>query len=76
LSTSRSRPADFSNPLDRLGRRPDEVKFTGDIYFDRTSKVRARGGNRGAVIDQHERYTWVEHEKIVHIRDLHRIERD
>ena len=27
------------------------------------------------LIDQHRRYTWVEHEKIRHIRELHSIEK-
>jgi len=51
------------------------VKFTGDIYSIDVEGARAAGiearlsismsGTRG-----------IEHEKIVHIRELHRIERD
>ncbi len=68
-------PRIFQIALERLGVGPDEVKFTGDIYSIDVEGARA-AGIEARLIDQHERYTWVEHEKIVHIRELHRIERD
>src|ERR1700735_5070442 len=68
-------PRIFQIALERLGVGPDEVKIKGDIYSIDVEGARA-AGIQARLIDQHERYTWVEHEKIVHIRDLHRIERD
>ena len=68
-------PRIFQIALERLGVGPDEVKFTGDIYSIDVEGARA-AGIEARLIDQHRRYTWVEHEKITHIRELHSIDRD
>src|SRR5215469_13440610 len=68
-------PRIFQIALERLGVGPDEVKFTGDIYSIDVEGARA-AGIEARLIDQHRRYTWVEHEKIAHIRELHSIDRD
>jgi putative hydrolase of the HAD superfamily len=66
-------PRIFQIALERLGVGPDEVKFTGDIYSVDVAGARA-AGIEARLIDQHDRYSWVEHEKIRHIRELHRSE--
>ncbi len=66
-------PRIFRIALERLGVGPDEVKFTGDIYSIDVEGARA-AGVEARLIDQHQRYTWVEHEKIRHIGELHPIE--
>jgi putative hydrolase of the HAD superfamily len=68
-------PRIFQIALERLGVGPDEVKFTGDIYSVDVVGARA-AGIEARLVDQHDRYTWVEHEKIRHIGELHRTERD
>src|SRR5258708_15045760 len=68
-------PRSFQIALERLGGGPDEVRFAGDIYSIDVEGARA-AGIEARVIERHGRYAWVEHEKIVHIKDLHRIERD
>lgn len=68
-------PRIFQIALERLGMGPDEVKFTGDIYSIDVEGARA-AGIEARLIDQHRRYTWVEHEKIRHIGELHSIDRD
>ncbi|MGH7925759.1 MAG: HAD family hydrolase [Candidatus Binatus sp.] len=65
-------PRIFQIALERLGVGPDEARFTGDIYSIDVEGARA-AGIEARLIDQHRRYTWVEHEKIRHIRELHRI---
>src|SRR6202041_2311141 len=59
--------------LEAVGVGPDEVKFTGEISSIDVEGARA-AGIKARLIDQHQRYTWVEHGKIRHIRELHRIE--
>jgi putative hydrolase of the HAD superfamily len=66
-------PRIFQIALERLGVGPEEVKFTGDIYSIDVDGARA-AGIEARLIDQHRRYTWVEHAKIRHIGELHRIE--
>ena len=66
-------PRIFQIALERLGAAPDEGKFTGDIYSIDVEGARAAGID-ARLIDQHRRYTWVEHEKIRHIGELHSIE--
>ena len=66
-------PRIFQITLERLGVTADEAKFTGDIYSIDVAGARA-AGIEARLIDQHQRYTWVEHEKIRHIRELHRID--
>jgi putative hydrolase of the HAD superfamily len=65
-------PRIFQITLERLGLGPDEVRFTGDIYSVDIAGARA-AGIEARLVDQHQRYTWVEHEKIRHIGELHRI---
>ena len=59
-------PRIFQIALERLGVGPDEVRFAGDIYSIDVEGARA-AGIEARLIDQHRRYTWVEHEKIRHI---------
>jgi putative hydrolase of the HAD superfamily len=66
-------PRIFQIALERLGAAPDEVRFAGDIYSIDVEGARA-AGIEARLIDQHERYTWVEHQKIRHVRELHSIE--
>jgi len=66
-------PRIFQIAIERLGVGPDEVKFTGDIYSIDVAGARA-AGIEARLVDQHDRYSWVEHEKIRHIGELHRIE--
>jgi putative hydrolase of the HAD superfamily len=66
-------PRIFQIALERLGVAADEVRFAGDIYSIDVEGARA-AGIEARLIDQHERYTWVEHEKIRHVRELHSIE--
>lgn len=68
-------PRIFQIALERLGVEPSEVKFTGDIYSIDVEGARA-AGIEARLIDQHRRYTWVEHEKIRHIGELHSTDRD
>ncbi|MGH7813966.1 MAG: HAD family hydrolase [Candidatus Binataceae bacterium] len=63
-------PRIFKIALDRLGVSPEEARFAGDIYSIDILGARAAGID-AALIDQHGRYTWVEHEKIRHIAELH-----
>jgi putative hydrolase of the HAD superfamily len=64
-------PRIFQIALERLGVAPDEVRYAGDIYSIDMLGARA-AGIEGALIDQHGRYHWVEHEKIRHVGELHR----
>lgn len=66
-------PRIFQIALERLGVGPDEVRFAGDIYSIDILGARA-AGIEAALIDQHGRYHWVEHEKIRHVGELHREE--
>jgi len=66
-------PRIFQIALERLGAGPDEVRFAGDIYSIDVEGARA-AGIEARLVDQHQRYTWVEHEKIRHIGELHRVE--
>jgi putative hydrolase of the HAD superfamily len=66
-------PRIFQIALERLGVAPGEARFAGDIYSIDVVGAHA-AGIEARLIDQHRRYSWVEHEKIGHIRELHRIE--
>jgi putative hydrolase of the HAD superfamily len=66
-------PRIFHIALERLGVGADEAKFTGDIYSIDVEGARA-AGLESRLVDQHQRYSWVKHEKIRHIRELHRID--
>ncbi|HEY6418959.1 MAG TPA: HAD family hydrolase [Candidatus Binataceae bacterium] len=63
-------PRIFHIALERLGVGPDEVRFAGDIFSIDILGARA-AGIEAALIDQHDRYDWVEHAKITHIKELH-----
>jgi len=64
-------PRIFRIALDRLGVSPEEARFAGDIYSIDVVGARAAGIDT-ALIDQHDRYHWVEHRKIRHVGELHR----
>lgn len=66
-------PRIFQIALERLGVAPDEVRYAGDIYSIDVEGARA-AGIEARLVDQRRRYTWVEHEKIRHIGELHRTE--
>ena len=66
-------PRIFQIALERLGVAADEVRFAGDIYSIDVEGARA-AGIEARLVDQHRRYTWVDHEKIRHIGELHRID--
>jgi len=62
-------PRIFQIALERLGVRPDEARFAGDIYSIDVEGARA-AGIEARLIDQHQRYSWVEPEKIRHVVEL------
>jgi putative hydrolase of the HAD superfamily len=66
-------PRIFQIALERLGVAPDEVRFAGDIYSIDVEGARA-AGIEARLVDWHQRYTWVDHEKIRNIGELHRID--
>jgi putative hydrolase of the HAD superfamily len=66
-------PRIFRIALERLGVAPGEAKFAGDIYSIDMLGARAAGID-ARLIDQHDRYDWVDHPKIRHVSELHRIE--
>lgn len=63
-------PRIFHIGLTRLGVEPGEVRFAGDIFSIDILGARAAGID-SALIDQHDRYHWVDHAKIRHIGELH-----
>jgi putative hydrolase of the HAD superfamily len=63
-------PRIFHIALKRLGVTPQEARFAGDIYAIDMVGARA-AGIEAALIDQHDRYHWVEHRKIRHVGQLH-----
>jgi putative hydrolase of the HAD superfamily len=63
-------PRIFHIALERLGIAPEEARFAGDIYSIDMVGARA-AGIKGALIDQHGRYHWVDHHKIRHVSELH-----
>ena len=62
-------PRIFQIALERLGVGPDEARFAGDIYSIDVEGARA-AGIEARLVDQHRRYSWVEHEKIRHVAEL------
>jgi putative hydrolase of the HAD superfamily len=66
-------PRIFQITLERLGVAADEARFAGDIYSIDVEGARA-AGIEARLVDQHRRYTWVEHEKIRHIGEMNPIE--
>jgi putative hydrolase of the HAD superfamily len=63
-------PRIFHIALERLGIAPHEARFAGDIYSIDMVGARAAGID-AALIDQHDRYHWVDHRKIRHVGLLH-----
>jgi putative hydrolase of the HAD superfamily len=63
-------PRIFHIALKRLGVTPEEARYAGDIYAIDMVGARA-AGIEAALIDQHDRYHWVEHRKIRHVGELH-----
>jgi len=63
-------PRIFHIALERLGIAPHEARFAGDIYSIDMVGARA-AGIEAALIDQHDRYHWVDHRKIRHVGELH-----
>ncbi|HEY6395320.1 MAG TPA: HAD-IA family hydrolase [Candidatus Binataceae bacterium] len=63
-------PRIFEIALKRLGVGPGEVRYAGDIFSIDMLGARA-AGIEGRLIDQLDRYSWVEHEKIRHVGELH-----
>jgi putative hydrolase of the HAD superfamily len=66
-------PRIFQIALERLGVGPDEARFAGDIYSIDVEGART-AGIEARLIDQHQRYSWVEHEKIRHVAELAGVE--
>ena len=63
-------PRIFHIALERLSVTPEEARYAGDIYsIDMVGALAA--GIEAALIDQHDRYNWVEHRKIRHVGQLH-----
>ncbi len=64
-------PRIFEIALERLGVAPEDARFAGDIYSIDIVGAHA-AGIEAALVDQHDRYSWVEHKrKIRHVADLH-----
>jgi putative hydrolase of the HAD superfamily len=63
-------PRIFRAALDRLGVAPGEARYTGDIYSIDMVGARA-AGIEGKLIDCMARYSWVDHERIRHVGELH-----
>jgi HAD superfamily hydrolase (TIGR01549 family) len=63
-------PRIFQIALERLGVTPEQARYAGDIYSIDMVGARA-AGIEAALIDQHDRYHWVEHRKIRHVGQLH-----
>ncbi len=67
-------PRIFQIALERLGVAPDEARFAGDIYSIDVLGAHA-AGIEAALIDQHDRYHWIEHAKIRHMSELHPLDK-
>jgi putative hydrolase of the HAD superfamily len=67
-------PRIFHIALERLGVAPDEARFAGDIYSIDILGARA-AGIEAALIDQHDRYSWIDHAKIRHMSELHPLDK-
>ncbi|HUY26229.1 MAG TPA: HAD family hydrolase [Candidatus Binataceae bacterium] len=66
-------PRIFQIALERLRIAPNEARYAGDIYSIDMLGARAAGID-GRLIDQHNRYDWVDHPKIRAAGELHRVE--
>jgi putative hydrolase of the HAD superfamily len=67
-------PRIFHIALELLGVAPEEARFAGDIFSVDILGARA-AGIEAALIDQHDRYSWVEHTKIRHVAELHPLDK-
>ena len=70
VGVSKPDPRIFHIALERLGVGPNEARFAGDIYSIDVLGARA-AGIEARLIDQHQRYDWVDHHKIKHIAEIH-----
>src|SRR5205823_9691809 len=68
-------PRIFHLALDRLGVRPEEALFAGDIYAIDMIGARA-AGIEGKLMDIMDLYHWVEHAKIRGIHEFHLLDED
>src|SRR5438876_561774 len=68
-------PRIFHLALDRLGVRPEEALFAGDIYAIDMVGARA-AGIEGKLMDIMDLYHWVEHAKIRGIHEFHLLDED
>jgi len=66
-------PRIFQIALERLGIAPNEARYAGDIYSIDMVGARA-AGIEARLIDQHDRYDWVDHPKIRHVSELQKNE--
>lgn len=73
VGVEKPNPKIFQIALDALGVAPEESMYAGDIYSIDMIGARAAKIN-GKLIDQHGLYHWVEHAKIRHVGELHRVE--
>ena len=65
-------PRIFQIALDRVGSKPSETLFAGDIYsIDMLGASAA--GIKGKLIDQMEMYDWIDHPRIKGVGELHRL---
>jgi putative hydrolase of the HAD superfamily len=62
-------PRIFQIALSRLRLAPNQVLFAGDIYSIDVLGARA-AGIEAHLIDQHDKYHWIEHSKIRHIAEM------
>jgi len=67
-------PRIFQIALERLGVAAEEARFAGDIYSIDILGARA-AGIEAALIDQHDRYSWIDHTKIRHMSELHPLDK-
>jgi len=72
VGVEKPNPKIFQLALDALGVSPEQAMYAGDIYSIDMIGARA-AGITGKLIDQHGMYHWVEHAKIRHVGELHRL---
>ncbi|MHB8384354.1 MAG: HAD family hydrolase [Candidatus Binataceae bacterium] len=73
VAVAKPDPRIFQIALERLGIAPEEARYAGDIYSIDMLGARA-AGIEGRLIDQHDRYDWIDHPRIRHAGELHKIE--
>ena len=65
-------PRIFHIALERLGVAPAQARYAGDIYSIDMVGARA-AGIEGRLIDRMGHYSWIEHQRIRHVGELHPI---